>query len=335
MWERTPEYSAHRNVFPVERPSIFIREALMTVLITGAGGFIASYLIAELIDEGAQIIGFDIAPKPEALERMGEKLTWIRGDLSSSADLYRVFLEHKPTHIVHLASILAGPCEENPVRGFSINFLSTATLLDAALRCQVERFIMTSSISVFGKDAPEPVQNDEKKNPATVYGQTKLASEHLMRWYKEKHGLSVCALRFPWVFGPGRERGITALYSSKLLDAVARGESLEIPNPDECGDWLYVKDASMALRSALKNSNHSSTTFNIMGSLHSIREVMEIAKAFRPNTRIQYSQEGKAASPYPTAYDDSLARKELGWKPNYSIQDAVREHIETVEKRKL
>ena len=302
----------------------------MTVLVTGASGFIASYLIPELIEDGASVIGFDIAPQPDQLDGYGPSLQWVRGDLGSSEDLYRLFLQHRPSHVIHLASILAGPCEANPIRGYRINFLSTATLLDAAHQVGVERFVMTSSISVFGKDAPEPVADDAIKNPATVYGQTKLASEHLMRWYRDKHGLSVGALRFPWVFGPGRERGITALYSSKLLDAVARNEPIHIDNPEETGDWLYIKDASRALRLLLSARDHRQVAYNIMGGAHSIREVMEVAAAIRPEAKITFSDLSAPASPYPSAYDDSEARKELGWSPGYSIEDAVQEHIEFV-----
>jgi UDP-glucose 4-epimerase len=305
----------------------------MKVLITGAGGFIASYLIPELVGDGAQVIGFDIAPKPQALEALGEAVDWERGDLSSSEDLYRLFLRHRPTHVVHLASILAGPCEDNPVRGYKVNFLSTASLLDASLQTGVERFVMTSSISVFGKDAEEPVPDDGPKNPATVYGQTKLACEHLMRWYRDKHSLSVCALRFPWVFGPGRERGITALYSSKLLDSVARKEPLVITNPKEKGDWLYVKDATKALRIALEARSHPQVAYNIMGGVYSIEDVLEMARSYRPQADISYKDAGAAASPYPSSYDDSNARRDLGWAPAYSIGDAVEEHINVVENR--
>lgn len=302
----------------------------MVILVTGGGGFIASYLIPELVQDGAKVVVFDVAPRSEQFDSLGDVVTWERGDLGAPEDLYRVFLKHQPSHVVHLGSVLAGPCEANPIRGYKINFCSTAALLDASLQVGTERFVMTSSISVFGKDAPEPVADDAVKNPATVYGQTKLACEHLLRWYRDKHGLSVGAVRFPWVFGPGRERGITALYSSKLLDAVARGESVHIENPEEKGDWLYVRDASRALRLLLSRNGHQNVAYNIMGGVHSIRDVMAVAAKIRPEAQITFSEKGRPASPYPAAYDDSCARRELEWAPAYSIEDAVREHIDTV-----
>lgn len=69
------------------------------------------------------------------------------------------------------------------MRGFQVNFGSTQVLLDAAAVLRAKKFFMVSSISVYGRDAAEPVRDDAIKNPETVYGQTKLASEHLLSWY--------------------------------------------------------------------------------------------------------------------------------------------------------
>jgi nucleoside-diphosphate-sugar epimerase len=81
------------------------------------------------------------------------------------------------------------------------------------------------------KDAAEPVKDDAPKNPSNVYGQTKLACEHLLHWYARQRGVDGRAVRFTWVFGPGRTTGITALYSSLLLDAIAQDQPLEVVNP--------------------------------------------------------------------------------------------------------
>jgi UDP-glucose 4-epimerase len=258
------------------------------------------------------------------------KITYVRGDLASPADLYRTMLTYRPEGILHLGAILAGPCEENPINGFRVNFLSTQTLLDASLAVKVKRFLMISSISVFGRDVEEPVRDEAVKNPETVYGQTKLASEHLMLWYARKHGLDTRGLRFTWVFGPGRTQGITAVYSSFILDAIARGEPISIPNPDERGDWLYVKDAAKAIMTLWNAPEPKQRIYNIAGGVHSIREVVEIAKNFHPEARVVLQEGGKKLSPYPAAYDDTPARREIGWMLDYSIETAVREHIDIV-----
>lgn len=305
----------------------------MRVLVTGGAGFIGIHLIPALLEEGADVVAFDLATDPPTLRPFTDRITYVRGDLASPEDLFRTALTHRPTDIFHLGSLLAGPCDENPILGFRVNFGSTLTLLEAAAALKVRRFILTSSISVFGKDAAEPVGDDAPKNPSNVYGQTKLACEHLLRWYARERGVDARALRFTWVFGPGRTTGITAQYSSLLLDAIANGQPLEVANPEETGDWLYVKDAVRALLTLWRAERAPRRIYNIAGGVHSIRQVLEIARRLRPKAQVAYHAGGKRFSPYPAAYDDAPARQELGWQPAYSIEAAVEEHLEIVAAR--
>jgi len=305
----------------------------MRALVTGGAGFIGSYLIPRLLEKGIEVVVFDMAKEPAALEPVKDRITYVRGDLASEADLYRVMMSHKITDVFHLGVILAGPCEENPIYGFKINFHATQTLLDASVALGVNRFFMMSSISVFGRDVSEPVPDDARKNPETVYGQTKLACEHQLRWYHRKHGLDTRALRFAWVFGPGRTRGITALYSSLILDAVARNEPITITNPEEKGDWLYIQDAIGAILTLWDAEDPKQRIYNIAGGVHSIGDVVAIAKRIKPESSVTLAPQGAAQSPYPAAYDDLVARAEIGWVPKYTIEAAVREHIDIVSRR--
>jgi UDP-glucose 4-epimerase len=302
----------------------------MRVLVTGGAGFIGSYLIPRLLERGMEVVVFDLAKEPAALEPVRDRITYVRGDLASEADLYRAMMSQKITDVFHLGVILAGPCEENPIYGFKINFHATQTLLDASVALGVNRFFMMSSISVFGRDVSEPVPDDALKNPETVYGQTKLACEHQLRWYHRKHGLDTRALRFAWVFGPGRTRGITALYSSLILDAVARNEPITVSNPEEKGDWLYIQDAVGAILTLWDAENPKQRIYNIAGGVHSIGDVVKIATRIKPESSVTLVPQGEAQSPYPAAYDDRVARSEIGWKPKYTIEAAVREHIDMV-----
>ena len=137
-------------------------------------------------------------------------------------------------------------------------------------------------------------------------------------------------MRFTWLFGPGRTTGITALYSSLILDAIARGEPVTIPNPDERGDWLYVKDAVKAILALWDAGGLTPAHLQHRGGVHSIREVVEIARRLRPDARVELASGGASLSPYPAAYDDSAARRELGFQPDYTIETAVAEHLRTV-----
>jgi len=94
----------------------------MRVLVTGGAGFIGSYLIPALLDRGYSVTVFDLAAEPAALAGVRDRIGYRRGDLGSSADLYRAMMTCRPEGVLHLGAILAGPCEENPVRGFQVNF---------------------------------------------------------------------------------------------------------------------------------------------------------------------------------------------------------------------
>ncbi|MBN2035050.1 MAG: NAD(P)-dependent oxidoreductase [Deltaproteobacteria bacterium] len=306
----------------------------MRVLVTGGAGFIGSYLLPILLEKGFEPIVFDLANNPASLAPFIDRITYFKGDLGSKDDLYRAMLTYRPKGIFHLGAVLAGPCEDNPIMGFKVNFESTLTLLDACVAVGAERFFMVSSISVFGRGVTEPVRDDAIKIPETVYGQTKLASEHMMLWYAKKHGLDTRALRFTWVFGPGRTTGITALYSSLILDAISTGTPIRVPNPDERGDWLYIRDAVGAILSLWEAKDPRQRIYNIAGGVHSIREVVEIARRLRPDAPVILESEGRSLSPYPVAYDDRAARAEIGWVPRYSIEEAVHEHLETAAQQR-
>ncbi len=305
----------------------------MKALVTGAAGFIGSNLIPKLLEKGFEVVAFDLAPEAPALENVSDKISYIRGNLGSTADLYRAMAAEKITDIFHLGALLAGPCEENPLNGFQINFGSTHILLDAAASLKINRFVMLSSIAVFGRDVPEPVRDDAVKNPETIYGQTKLACEHLLLWYARRRGVDARALRLTWVFGPGRTTGITALYSSLILDAFAHLKPMEIPNPDERGDWLYIEDAIAAILALWQKEKLTQRIYNIAGGVHAIREVVELARKIVPDAPVTLIEGGKGLSPYPVAYDDGPARRDLEWAPAYSIETAVQEHIRIVSGR--
>ena len=305
----------------------------MKVLVTGACGFIGRYLIPALSERGYSVVATDLFVPKDVVST--DKLVWRALDVSRSESIYKMMLGERPDAVIHLVSLLAGPCDADPLRGWDVNFLSTQHLLDAGVAAGLKRFVFSSSISVFGKGLPEPVRDDAVKEPVTMYGQTKLACEHMLRWYKDKHGIETGAVRFPWVYGPGRENGITAMYSSKLLDALARGEGLHIASPEEKGDWLYVKDAVKALLLLLETKSIAHVGYNIMGGLYSIREAMKVAQEVCPDAVITFADHAPPSdNPYPLSYDDSLARRDLGWKPDYSLAAGFREHIAIMRESK-
>lgn len=303
----------------------------MKTLVSGATGFIGSHLIPALVDQGHQVVATDVVKEPHWITS-SSAIPYVRADLGNDAEIQDLVSGIRPDNVVHLAGLLAEACEAEPQLGFRVNVIATLSLLEACVANGIVRFVMTSSPSVFGRGLAEPVADDAVKLPETVYGQTKLACEHMLGWYGRTHGLSVGAVRFPWVYGPGRTTGLTAQYSSFLFDAIARGEDVVVANPDQSGNWLYVKDAVKSLILMLESDAHSRVIYNIMGGIHSVGDVMNIAQDLFPSARIRIRKTARASYPYASSFDDTRAREELGWRPDYSIRRGMKDHVETVRR---
>jgi UDP-glucose 4-epimerase len=301
----------------------------MRILVTGGGGFIGANLVKALVGQGDDVVVLDLAPQPPLLDGL-RNLTYLRGDCGSEIDVYRAMTLHRPEGVFHLGAMMAGPCEEHPPTAFQVNFRSTQTLLDASLAIGVQRFFFMSSISVYDPAQPEPVPHDGLMNPPNIYGQTKLAGEHLLAWYTKTHGIDSRGIRPTWVWGPNRKRGLTTLYTTAMIDRIAKGGDVFIENPDERGDWLYVHDCVRAMLLAWNAKEPGERIYTICGSVHSIREVAEIAMRHCPDARVTFSEKAKEPSPYAVRFDDSPARRDLGWKPEYTIERAVEDHLSVV-----
>ena len=147
----------------------------MRILVTGGAGFIGSHLVRALLRQGDEVVVFDRVPVPHLLQDIMDSITYVQGDSASDLDLYRAVATNGIEGIFHLGALMAGVCEQNPPLAFQVNFRSTQVLLDAAVACGVKRFFFMSSISLYSPTSVEPVPEDAPKDPATIYGQTKLA----------------------------------------------------------------------------------------------------------------------------------------------------------------
>ena len=302
----------------------------MRILVTGGAGFIGSHLVRALIAQGEEVVVLDMVPEPSSLAGLGTSLTYVRGDSSSEVDLYRTMAMYDIEGIFHLSAMMGGPSEKNPPAAFKINFRSTQVLLDASVTFGVKRFFYMSSISVYDALQKEPVPQDGIMNPPNIYGQTKLASEHLLRWYTQNHGIDTRGIRPTWVWGPNRQHGMTALYTTAMINRIAAGGDVFIENPEERGDWLYVHDCVKAMLLVWNAKEPGERIYTIAGSVHTIREVAQIAQRYCPETRITFAEEKTASSPYAVWFDDSVAKRDLGWRPDYDIERSVKDHLSVV-----
>ncbi|MEG1199287.1 MAG: NAD-dependent epimerase/dehydratase family protein, partial [Algoriella sp.] len=167
-----------------------------TILITGALGQIGSELAEKLktIYGKNNVIISDIRdPKDVDYDGIYEVI-----DVMDTEKIKEVIAKHNIKTVYHLAALLSGTAEKNPMFGWKLNMDPLLTFLELAKDKVIDKIFWPSSIGVFGQDTPkENTPQNTIQTPSTVYGISKLAGEYWCKWYKEKHGVDVRSVRFP------------------------------------------------------------------------------------------------------------------------------------------
>jgi len=225
------------------------------ILLTGAAGFIGSHTAERLLGAGCAVVGVDnldsFYARDIKLRNLGEiarhagaaRFTLVEADLCDARAMARVFDEHKPTGVIHLAA-RAGvrPSIEDPALYAHVNVFGTSVLLEAARRTpSCSRFVMASSSSVYGNNPKVPfAETDDVNNPISPYAATKRSCELIGHTFAHLYNVPVACLRFFTVFGP-RQRPDLAI--GKFMRLIARGEPVPMFGDGSTSrDYTFIKD---------------------------------------------------------------------------------------------
>ena len=224
-----------------------------TILVTGAAGFIGSYLCKQLLEKhpSAHIIGmdnmndyYDVRLKEERREELlkYENFSFILGDIADAAAVQKVFEENRPSVVVNLAA-QAGVRYSitNPDAYIQSNIIGFYNILEACRHYPVEHLVYASSSSVYGANKKLPYSTDDKvDNPVSLYAATKKSNELLAHAYSKLYAIPSTGLRFFTVYGP-KGRPDMAYFS--FADKLRKGETIKIFNYGNCRrDFTYVDD---------------------------------------------------------------------------------------------
>lgn len=130
--------------------------------------------------------------------------------------------------------------------------------------------------------------------------------------------------------GANRTNGLTTQYTTGLVDSIARGGEVHVDNPDERGDWIYIHDTIKAMLLVWNAEKPAQRFYTVCGSVHTLREVAELTNRLCPETKVTYAEHSANTSPYACSFDDSAIRKDLGYAPEWSIEDSVKDYIRVV-----
>lgn len=312
------------------------------ILIVGAGGQIGSELVPHLrsIYGDNNVVAADIsADKCKALAEAGpfEELNALDGDKYSA-----IVKKYGIDTIFNLVALLSATGEKNPKLAWDINIgaLTNSLYIAKDNNCAV---FTPSSIGAFGKDTPKDKtpQDTLQRSNTTMYGVCKVTGELLSDYYYYRFGVDTRSVRFPglisYVTLPG---GGTTDYAVEIYyDAIRKGSFTCNVKAGTYMDMMYMPDALNAVvqlmeadPSKLKHRN----SFNIAAMSFDPEQIAaEIRKhipAFKMDYQIDPVKQAIADS-WPNSMDDTCAREEWGWKPEYNLQNMTVDMLQKVKEK--
>ena len=310
------------------------------VLVTGACGQIGSELVPALRKRygDENVIATDIEETNPALRKKGPfefmDVTQ-RGAIGAMVDRYRV------DTIYHLAAILSATGEKKPQLAWDVNANGLYKILEIARERQVSRVFCPSSIAAFGPETPrENTPQETILRPTTMYGVTKVTGELMGDYYFQRFGLDVRGVRYPGIISseapPG---GGTTDYAVEIFyEAVKHKRYTCFLKEDTVLPMMYMPDCIKAtldvMEADLSQLEHH-TDFNLAAMSFSPAELVAEIQKHIPTFTCDYNPDFRQAiaDSWPRTIDDSAARREWGWEPQYDLAAMVEDMLEKLGQR--
>lgn len=240
----------------------------MTVLLTGASGFLGAALTAALLDRGERVLGVDRAPAPDAPTDSAYR--FVRADLSRPGTLDEVLAGERVDVVILAAAITADVARErrDPAGVVAVNVGGVADAVRAAATHGIRRILVLGSGAVYGDEAfAATILSEDATRPAprSLYALTKLSGEAIALRLAETFDLDLTAIRLGTCFGPfERETGARDTLSApfQILQLARNGIPVRLPRPGR-RDWLYVRDAVAGILALLDTPHRPHRVYNV------------------------------------------------------------------------
>jgi len=332
----------------------------MTILVTGAAGFIGFHITKRLLREGFEVVGMDnLSPyydlrlkkaRLQELEDFSKKLSvkffFFKDDLENKNFLTELFRKYKFNKVVNLAAQAGVRYSiENPSSYINSNIVGFANLLEVCRRNDIENLIYASSSSVYGGNKRLPFSEEHNvDHPVSLYAASKKANELMAHSYSHLYGIPTTGLRFFTVYGPwGRPDMALFLFTKSIL----KGEPIQIFNKGEMiRDFTFIDDITESLfrvinKEASSDSNFdylqpspssswapykifnigNSNPINLMDFISTIEEII----GRKAKKEFLDMQPGDVAS---TSADTELLENWIGFKPRTSVKEGIKKFID-------
>ncbi len=303
----------------------------MRILVTGAAGYIGSVVAEQLVERGDHVIALDslanghrAAVHPDA--------EFVQGDLLDANWLAEYMAAHPVDAVVHLAAeALIDVSMRDPGLFFRVNVTGGLNLLDAMVASGVKRIVFSSTAAVYGEQSKMPIEEDATKIPVNPYGESKLAFEHALEWYRIAHGINYVTLRYFNACGATERFGenhvpethIIAVLFEVALGQRARfamfGSDYDTPDGTCLRDYIHVADIAQAHVLGLGEIDRLKARVYNLGNCqgYTNRQVLETVRRVTGCEIPSDSAPRRPGDPARLLASSDRIRKELGWTPKY------------------
>lgn len=324
----------------------------MTVLVTGGAGYIGSHMVHALAEAGESVVVIDNLSTGFS-NYLPESVPLFIGNAGDENLVEGVIAQHGVESIIHFAgSVVVPESMRDPLGYYRNNTMTTQSLLKAAVKGGVKRFIFSSTAAVYGNPDQMPVPEHAPTRPLSPYGSSKLMTEIMLHDVAAAHDMKYVVLRYFNVAGadPRGRTGLTTAGATHLLKIAveaATGQRAKIdvfgtdyPTPDGSAirDFIHVSDLAQAHRAALSylRGGGSSVTLNCgYGRGYSVLETIEaVRRVAGRNFAVQYAPR-RPGDIMAMVADTSRIRATLDWTPQYDDLEIIAAHALAWEDRLL
>ncbi|HWB62286.1 MAG TPA: NAD-dependent epimerase/dehydratase family protein [Chitinophagales bacterium] len=306
-----------------------------TILVTGACGQIGSELVLALRKTYKNVIASDLKEPTGELKETGE---FARLDVLYKNGLAECVTKYGITHVYHLAAILSATGEQNPELAWRINMKGLRNVLDVCTESGVKKLFFPSTIAVFGPSTPKVnTPQYTVMEPNTIYGISKQAGERWCDWYFQKKGLDVRSLRYPGLISyKTKAGGGTTDYAVDIFFEAVEKKAYEcFLKEDTVLPMMFMPDAirgTIMLMEAEAAKISVRSGYNFSGFSFAPKDIAAEIKKIIPDFNISYKPDFRQpiADSWPQSIDDSVARKDWGWQPEFDLTSMTRDMIKNI-----
>jgi nucleoside-diphosphate-sugar epimerase len=297
------------------------------ILVIGASGQIGVELTLALrkIYGGANVVASDLREENELLKGSGP---YVSLDVMNKEMLHVQIIRQNITQVYLLAAILSATGEKNPPLAWHLNMQSLLNVLDIAKEENLTKVYWPSSIAVFGPTSPKiDCPQYTIIEPTTVYGISKYAGEFWCNYFHQRYGVDVRSLRYPGLISykssPG---GGTTDYAVEIFHAAKEKQKYtSFLREDTHLPMMYMPDAIRAtieLMEAPAEKIKVRTSYNLSGMSFSPTEIGDEIRKHIPGFQLDFKPDYRQeiAHSWPKSIDDSKAREDWGWKPEFDLK---------------